>query len=173
MNKIFFFILASTICITIIGCGFKKRSSNDIPYYLHTLHIESANPYDPLTIQLVRTLQALNVHFTKTRKGALILRISNISWMPPMPTIFYSSIATPYTYVLKVNFDLETVNGKILITKTLTLRRQLIQTPSQVYTPNATQLMKQEMTRTMVSLIYKYLVTLPHLSTYRTGGDLL
>ncbi|WP_100622925.1 LPS assembly lipoprotein LptE [Candidatus Coxiella mudrowiae] len=164
IRAIFILLIGTLICSTVAGCGFKLRSPNDIPPYLCILYIDSPNPYDLLTIQLSRTLQALNVHLTKTREDApVILRIININWEPLIPAILYSRTATFYTYLLSVDFDLETVNGQILMgPKNLTLRRRLIQNANQIYTPNATRLMKQEMTRTMVSLIYKDLVTFPH-----------
>lgn len=163
IRAIFILLIGTLICSTVAGCGFKPRSSNDIPPYLRILYIDSPNPYDPLSIQLSRTLQALNVHLTKTREDApVILRIININWEPLIPDILYSSTATLYTYLLSVNFDLETVNGQILMDpKNLTLRHRLIQNANQIYTPNATRLMKQEMIRKMVSLIYKDLVTFP------------
>lgn len=159
-KRCLFFQLVFLFCSTLIGCGFKPRLRDDIPPYLHILYIDSPNPYDPLTVQLSRILEALNVRLTKMKNIAPVtLRIIHIKWEPLIPVILYSSTTTPYTYLLSVDFDLETRNRKILMgPKNLTLRRFLIQNTNQIYTPNATQLMEQEMTRTIASLIYKNLV---------------
>lgn len=154
-------LISIFICST-LGCGFKPRSSKDIPSYLHILYIDSPNPYDPFTVQLNRIFKALNVYSTSTggKNAPIIFRIINVNWEPLVPAILYSSTATSYTYLLSVNFDLETRSGQILMgPRNLTLRRRLIQNTNQIYTPNATRLMRQEMTKTMVSLIYRELVT--------------
>ena len=155
--KRFLFFQLIFLCSTLIGCGFKPRSPNDISPYLHILYIDSPNPYDPLVVQLSRSLKALNVRLTKIKENApVILRIINIKWEPLIPAILYSSTTTSYTYLLSIDFDLETRNRKILMgPKNLTLRRLLIQNVNQIYTPNATRLMKQEMIRTTISLIFK------------------
>lgn len=165
IRAIFIPLISILICTIMSGCGFKPRSPKDIPVYLCILYIDAPNPYDRLTIQLSRTLQALNVHLTKTREEApIILKIININWTNPIPTILYSSTARFYTYLLSFDFDLETINGKILMgPKKLILRRRLVENANQIYTPNATRLIKEEMTQAMVSLIYKNLVTFPHL----------
>ncbi|OYK79809.1 hypothetical protein CbuD7E6568_07755 [Coxiella burnetii] len=143
------------------ACGFKPRSPNDIPPQLRILYLDAPNPYDPLVVQLSRTLRALNVHLTQTREAAPVtLRIGHIGWETVIPTILYSSNATTYSYTLSVDFVVETQDGRTIKgPANLTLTRSLLQNANQVYTPNATRLMKQEMTRTMVTLIYNYLVT--------------
>ena len=160
IKAIFIFSIGILICRTLIGCGLKPLSSNNIPPYLRILYIDSPNPYDPLTVQLSRSLEALNVRLTKMKENApVILRIINIKWKPLIPAILYSTTTTPYTYLLSVDFDLETRNRQILMgPKNLTLRRLSIQNANQIYTPNATRLMKQEMVRTIVSLIYEDLI---------------
>ncbi|WP_264435508.1 LPS-assembly lipoprotein LptE [Coxiella endosymbiont of Dermacentor marginatus] len=154
-------LLIGIFICSILGCGFKLRSSKDIPFYLRTLYIDSPNPYDSFTVQLKRTFKALNIHLTRTggENAPIVFRIINVNWNPLIPAVLYSSATTSYTYLLSVNFDLETRSGHILMgPKNLTLRRRLIQNTNQIYTPNATRLMKQEMIKTMVSLIYRELV---------------
>ncbi|MBW5802390.1 hypothetical protein FIV31_01320 [Coxiella endosymbiont of Ornithodoros amblus] len=148
------------ISSTLPACGFRPRSPNDVPPQLRILYLDAHNPYDPLVVQLSRTLRALNVHLTQTREAAPVtLRVSHISWETAIPTILYSSNATTYSYTLSVDFVVETRDGRTIKgPRNLTLIRSLLQNPNQVYTPNAAHLMKQEMTRTMVTLIYNYLV---------------
>ena len=149
------------ISSSLSACGFKPRSPNDIPSQLRILYLDAPNnPYDPLVVQLSRTLHALNVHLTQTREAAPItLRISHIDWETVIPTILYISNTTTYSYALSVDFVVETQDGRTIKGPgNLTLTRSLLQNTNQVYTLNATRLMKREMTRTMVTLIYNHLV---------------
>ena len=149
------------ISSSLSACGFKPRSPSDISPNLSTLYIDAPNPYDPLVVQLSQTLRALDVHLTKTRKVApVVLQISNIGWKPVIPSLLYINNATTYSYTLSVDFIVETSDRlKIRRSKNLTLTRSLLQNANQVYTQNATRLMRLEMTRTMVILIYNYLIS--------------
>ncbi|AJC50636.1 Rare lipoprotein B [Coxiella endosymbiont of Amblyomma americanum] len=160
IRVIFLILISVLICNALVGCGFQPRLSGDVPSCLRSIYIDSSQFCDPLIIQLRKTLQALTVHITKQKETALvILRIIDIHWKPLIPNILYSNGTTSYIYLLSVDFDLETRNGKILIgPKNITLQRHLIQNISQVYTPNANQLMKKEMVEAMVSLIYRVLI---------------
>ena len=143
------------------ACSFKPRSPSDITQRMHVLYIDSSNPYHPLVVQLRRTLQALNVQFTQFRKNALVvLRINDINWNTSTPPIMSINNTITYTYALHVTVTLETKEGKgIRGTHTFSLSRTLVQNNIQLYTPNTTRLMKREMTKTMVDLIYHYFIT--------------
>ena len=142
------------------ACGFKLRSPSDISLHLSTLYIDAPNPYDPLVIQISQTLRALNVHLTKTRKVAsAVLQITDIEWETVIPSLLCINNATTYSYTLSVNFIVETSDRlKIRRSKNLTLTHSLLQNANQIYTRNATCLMKLEMTRMMAMLIYNYLI---------------
>ena len=164
MKKLQFIIsilITTFICSTLTACGFRPRSARDIPPPLRTIYLDTPNPYSQLTVQLRRTLQAVDVHVTKTAQAAPVtLRIINSRWSYYIPTILYSGNATKYSYTLTVTFALETRNGKVAVgPKTLGYTRTLLQNANQVYTPNATRLMKREITHTMVTLIYDFLIS--------------
>ena len=165
MKKIPIIIIYMLIIILInnglLSCGFKPRSSNDIPPRFRVLYLDSSNSYDPLVIQLSRTLRAFNVHLTKTRETAPVtLQINYIRWKIVIPAILYSSNATTYFYTLSVGLILKTQDGQpIKKLKNLTITCSLLQNSNQMYTPNATNLMKLEMTHMMIKLIYNYLTT--------------
>ena len=158
-------LMGILICGVLTACGFNPRSPTDnIPQQMRVLYLDSSNPYHPLVVQLHRTLQALNVQFTQFRKNSpVILRINDINWNAIIPPIMSTTNTITYTYVLHVTVALETKEGKrIRGPHTFSLSRTLVQNNTQLYTPNATRLMKREMTRTMVDLIYHYLTTTPN-----------
>ncbi|QTS83887.1 LPS-assembly lipoprotein LptE [Coxiella endosymbiont of Amblyomma nuttalli] len=155
-------LMGILICSILVACGFKPHLPSDITKQMRILYLDSPNPYHPLIVQLRHMLQALNVQFTQRRKSApVILQINNIGWdviIPPIVPITNNTIV--YTYTLHVKVVLETKEGKkIRGPHTFSLSRTLVQNSTQLYTPNATYLMKREMTRIMVNLIYHYLIT--------------
>ena len=154
-------LMGILICEILTACGFKPRSTSDITQQMHVLYLNSSNPCHPLVVQLRRTLQGLNVQFTQFRKNApVILWINNIHWNAVIPPIVSITNAITYTYVLHVTVGLKTKEGKIILDpRTFSLSRTLVQNNTQLYTPNATNLMKREMIGTMVDLIYHYLTT--------------
>lgn len=157
-------LMGILICGVLTACGFKPRSPSDIPQQMRVLYLDSSNPYHPLVVQLRRTLKALNVQFTQFKKNApVILQINGINWNAIIPPIVSTTNTITYTYVLHVTVALETKEGKrVRGPHTFSLSRTLVQNNAQLYTPNATRLMKREMTRTMVDLIYHYLTTTPN-----------
>ena len=165
MKKIPIIIIYMLIIIFIssglFSCGFRSRSPNDIPPHLRILYLDVSDSYDPLVIQLSKTLRALDVHLTKTRETAPItLRMSHIKWKTMIPSILDSNNATTYSYTLSVDLIIETKDNRpIKIPKHLSITCALLQNTNQLYTPNATNLMKKEITHMMVKLVYNYLIT--------------
>lgn len=159
MNLFKMLLISILICGILTACGFKPRSINDITQQMHVLYLDSSNPYHPLVIQLRRTLQGLNVQFTQFRKNApVILRVNDINWNTVVPPIISITNIITYTYVLHVTVALETKAGeRIRGPRTFSLSRTLVQNNIQLYTLNADRLMKREMIRTMVDLVYHYL----------------
>lgn len=155
-------LMGILICGILTTCGFEPRSASDINQQMRVLYLDSSNPYHPLIVQLRRTLRGLNVQFTQFRKNAsVILRINDINWNVIIPPIVSITSTITYTYVLHVTVALETKEGKIIRDpRTFSLSRTLVQNNTQLYTPNATRLMKHEMIQTMVDLIYHYITTI-------------
>ena len=159
LKRSFFLFVVIFACCFFSGCGFKQPSASDIPTELRVLYIDSLNPYSLLTIQLSRMLTSLNVHITRTEKTApLILRIFDTRLSYDIPPITYSGNAASYNYTLTTSFELVMRNGKrILGPNELSVSQSLLQNTNQVYAPNATTLMKRELTPLLVTAIYNQL----------------
>ena len=157
-----FFAIGIMLCALLTGCGFHAQTPNDIPLQLRRIYLYSPNPYIPLTVQLRRILTSLNVRFTTTAKGAPVtLRIIDNKMTANIPTILYSGNANSYTYTLVTDIEIAKRNGKIIYgPKRLSISRSLLQNVNQLYTPNASALMKRELTHTMVTLIYNHITSL-------------
>lgn len=160
--KLFLFFLIGTVIFNLAGCGFHSQTIQDIPPQLRTIYLDSPNPYSPLTVQLRRTLKSINVHITQTAQAAPVtLRIISNNMTPNIPSIIYSGNATSYSYTLKTTFEIAKRNGEIIFgPKTLHISRSVLQNANQVYTPDATDLLKRELTRSMVTLIYNQITAL-------------
>ena len=161
ISRAFILFIIASLMVTLSGCLLQPRSPNDIPPKLRTLYLDTPNPYSPLSVQLQRLLQSLNVHLTNSAETAPVtLHIMKSEWSDNIQAITYSGNATTYSYTLTTRFELLSRKGKPLIGPTsLRVTRSLIQNANQVYTPNATRLVKREMIRTMVTLIYNQLTS--------------
>lgn len=162
MKTIVTLIACIGIALVLTACGFAPRSASEVPPQLHVLYLDSSNPYSPVAVQLQRTLQSVNVHFVNNMKDAPVtLHISSENFTYTIPTILDSSNAASYSYTIKVVYRLQTSTGKIITDpKTVAITRSLIQNANQVYVPNAAALMKGEITRTVVIVLYHDLMSL-------------
>lgn len=160
-RKLIIILLSTSLALLLTGCGFKPRSPEDVPPALRVLYLDSPNPYAPLTVQLERALKALKVRFVNSpHEAPVTLRIVSNAFTYTLPNIVNSGMAYTYSYRLFVTYELENAKGTIIYgPRRINISRSLLQNANQLYTPNATQLMKQEVTRTTVLLIYYDLIS--------------
>lgn len=151
-----------TLCLSLTGCGFKFRSAREVPPQLHTVYLDTPNPYSRLTTRLSRILKSVNIHLAYSRQWSPVtLHIISNQMSDDIPTILYSGNATPYNYTLTTRFELLQSNGRIILPpNTLTLSDSLLHNANQVYTPEASKLIEQQLTYTMATLIYYHLISL-------------
>jgi len=149
------------IGLSLSACTFHPRSPMTIPTQMQTLYLESDNPYSPLNVALRRYLAALQIHWVKKPTAApLSLHILRVDWEETTYPLLYSGNATTYNYTLHVTLSLETRDSKTIAgPHTLSISRALTKNVNQIYTPNASIFMKQELIKTMVVLIYYYLIS--------------
>ncbi len=154
-------ILIFITTLLLSGCGFHSHSPKDVPVLLKTLYIDSYNPYNPVTVQVTRMLQGLNIHIVNDPADApLTLRIRRNIWTPDVPTIIFSGNAHSYSYTLTTKFSLITRDGKYIISPTsVSSASSVLLNSNQVYAPNATALMKSEIVRTISISIFNSLVS--------------
>lgn len=156
-KSLLFFLLMSSL---IAGCGFMPRSGDELPALFRVMYLDLENPDSSLSAQLKRRLKAAHVQCVNSSSQALtLLHIHNVQWIYNPPPILFSGYAVTYTYTIHVDFSVTTPQGKILLgPKQLTVTRHLTQNANQVYVPEAEPLMKKEMIRTLVNLIYSQLL---------------
>lgn len=70
--KLSYFLLPCTIIISLLlgSCGFQLASQKQIPKQLHTLHIQSNNPYGNFSKQIVQALKLRNIHIVRNASDA-------------------------------------------------------------------------------------------------------
>jgi len=142
------------------GCGFQPRQASDVPPQLHTLTLQSSKPYGNLTTQVKAMLRSLDITLVKRHEQSpYTLHIISITFSQSNPPITTTSLATTETYSLTVNIKLTSRSGKMIIPeKMISASRSISQNASQVYTPGAATLAKQELQRDVISKLY-YLLT--------------
>ena len=153
-------LLGLTLSSVLVGCGFKFRSASEVPPQLHTVYLDTPNPYSRLTTRLGRTLKSVHIHLAYSQRWAPVtLHIISNQMSNSIPTILYSGNATPYTYTLSTRFELLKSNGTVILPpSTLSLSDSLLQNANQIYTPESNVLIERQLTRTMATLIYYRLI---------------
>ena len=154
MKSISISVIAALCCL-LTACGFSPRSANNLSPDLHLIYIDTPNPDSPFIAQLERTLQSANVRLVNDIDDAPVTLHLTSQWSYDIPTILNSGYATTYTYTFSTTYQLQTPTGTVITDpKNISVTRSLIQNANQVYTPEATELMKREITRTVVILLY-------------------
>jgi len=162
MNQLITKILVMTvISLVLSGCGFHLRSAAKVPAQLHTLYLKTPSPYSPLVTQLKATLKSFGIRLVKNHcKAAYTLNLKKIHFSQSNPAITTTNLAVSFTYSLTVNIQITTANNKAVTPlQTLYATRSISQNPSQVYTPGAATLARQELRRDIISQIYYALIS--------------
>ncbi|MAZ38939.1 MAG: hypothetical protein CMF49_02380 [Legionellales bacterium] len=109
------------ICIIILfsilltACGFHLRTQEPLPPELHTLYIDSANPYGNLTLELKQILKSLDTQLVDSAQDAPItLRIFGEQYVSDVLSESASSSTEQYTLHYQVQYELLSKTGKVL-----------------------------------------------------------
>lgn len=143
------------------SCGFHPRRASEIPPQLHTLYIETQQPYNPLITQLKDMLRSLDVNIVKKpAQAAYTLHIDKIAFSQSNPPITTTRLAVSFTYSLSVSVQISISKGKdVTRKKVLSATRSISQNASQVYTPGTATLARHELRRDIISQIYYLLIS--------------
>jgi LPS-assembly lipoprotein len=150
--KIKLIIIIGILC-SLTACGFKLYSKESIPPQLHTVYLQSNEPYGSLETSLKSTLSTQGINFTDTAQQApIILNISGTSFTHDDSNTVSSSQATVYNFTYDVTFNLLTTQGKAIIQpQTVEATRTLTLNPNEVLDSNPeVDTMKQEMERELI-----------------------
>lgn len=154
-------ILIIGLCSVLAACGFHPRRASDVPAPLHTLHLQTRTPYNPLVTETTDMLKALDVKLVSLPTQAnYTLRLDKINFHQSIPSITTTSLAVTLTYTLSVEVQLlDAKSHRIVIEKRLSSKRSISQNASQVYTPGTATLVIQALRRDIVSQLYYLLVS--------------
>jgi len=152
MKFLKYIILIYILC-SLTACGFKLYSKEAIPPQLHTIYLQSNNPYGSLETSLKQTLTTQGIHFTDSAKHVpIILNISDTNFTHDNSNTVSSSQATVYNFTYDVTFNLLDAHGKKIIKpQTVSATRTLTLNPNEVLDANPeVDTMKQEMERELI-----------------------
>jgi outer membrane lipopolysaccharide assembly protein LptE/RlpB len=162
-NPIFRILFIAAISMVLSNCGFKPRSSDDISPNLHTMYLDTNEVSEQITADTARMLTALGVKLVQTESEAPVtLSLSKSKINTEMPVVLYSGISTTYTYTLSLDISLSTHNHQSIIKDhTITTSRSLTYNTNQTGTPIFSPVIRRELNRNMVNLIYYNLSNKP------------
>ncbi len=105
MKFLKYIILIYILC-SLTACGFKLYSKEAIPPQLHTIYLQSNNPYGSLETSLKQTLTTQGIHFTDSAKHVpIILNISDTNFTHDNSNTVSSAQATVYNFTYDVTFN--------------------------------------------------------------------
>ncbi len=160
-------ILIICILCFLPACGFKLYSKEKLPPQLHTLYLQSDNPYGQFETDLKHSFKTMGINFTDLQKQAPItLKIINTNFSHDNLNAVSSSQATVYNFTYNVTFNLIDSHSKpIISSQTVKSDRTLTLNPNEVIDANPeVDTLKQEMQR---ELIFKILNRLSSKNAWR------
>ncbi|KPJ67168.1 MAG: hypothetical protein AMJ43_05810 [Coxiella sp. DG_40] len=154
--KISYLLIICLLC-SLSACGFKLYSKESLPPQLHTVYLQSDNPYGQFETDLKHSLTAMGINFVDAQtKAPITLKIINAEFSHDNLNTVSSSQATVYNFTYDVIFNLMDSRSKSIISpQTIQSNRTLTLSPNEVIDANPeVDTMKQEMQR---ELIFKIL----------------
>jgi len=158
-KSIFFCILL--FCFLSSGCAFHLRSRANFPPQLMRVYFSSERPYSVLTTQLTTLFQSMDIQLVKSpSQAALSILISDDVFTYSRPDIVDTTLPTSINFSQIATVRIEDNKDKaILATQAFGTSKSLMLNPNQIYTANANDLIKQELNRRLVSLIYYWITS--------------
>ncbi len=149
------------IPLLIAGCGFHARSSADVPPELHTLYLQTPNPYSQFSASLSQLLRAVDIQLVKSdQKAPYQLLVTRVHYSHNNPGITSSNTAVQFTFIYSAAVKLVDAKGHSVVPpRGFSASRTLLLNLNQVYTPAAGQLAKNDLERDVISQIYNWLVS--------------
>jgi len=161
--KTFFrIIITGLIFFNLTACGFHLRGQNELPPALHTVYLQTDNPYGQFESTLKQTLISAGVVMVDSPRAAPVtLSISKPVLANSMSTLGASNQTRVYTVVYTVTFSLMNAQGKVLFPATpITSTRSLTLSANQLLDSNSQlTLLEQEMQRDVIDQLYNRLMS--------------
>ena len=160
--KNFFRLCVITLCFLCSGCGFHMRSASTFQPQLKTIYFSSSKAYSALSIQLKGLLTAMGaklVNHPSDARYALI--ITRDFFTNSRPDVVDTTLPTTINYSYSATATIkDTQLNKTVATQSFFTSQTLVLNVNQVYTANANELVKQQLNRRIISLIYYWLISI-------------
>jgi len=153
-------LMMGVVLLGLTACGFQLRNHNELAQPLHTVYLQTDNPYGSLESSLRQTLRSSGVKLADTANAAPVtLQLSKPAAINSTSTMGPSSQSRAYTLAYAVTFALVNTQGKILVgPETLQASRSLILSANQLpQSNNQTDILNHEMERDIINQLYNRL----------------
>lgn len=152
-----FILLFTTV---IAGCGFHLRGHEPLPVQLHTMYLESNQPYSSLTKQLQQTLQSVGVTLTQTAQAAPVtLQLLQDNFTQTTTAIGSGLQTSTYLLNYSISYQLLDNKGRVLqAPQTINTTRNYSITSNQILGDTNVQAnLKDEMQRDVIYQLFNHL----------------
>lgn len=154
------YICVLLACIILSACAFKLRNANELPAELHTLYLQTDEPYGRFETTLQATLRSSGIQLVDAPKDApVILHMTKPKLTYTATTIGTSNESRVYSVVYSTAFSLLNAQGTGLLgPATLSSTRSLTLSANQlIESNNQLSLLEQDMQRDVIAQLYNRL----------------
>ncbi len=150
----------ASLAVLLLGCGIQLRSPNELPAGLHSMYLQTSDPYSNLSNLLNRMFAALDVKMTKSpAKSSYIFEVIGSTFDHDNPAITTSNQAITLTYRLVLVFQVKQGGKVVFGPRSLTATREVILNANQLFMNNVNPLVKQQLDRRMTDLVFDQLIS--------------
>jgi len=148
------------IILGLTGCGFKLRSQASLPTQLHTVFLQTDNPFGQFETSFKKSLKAININLLdKPDPKYLTIALSPTSFTSDNASIGGSIQARVYNLIFSVSFKITDGQGKTLVApQNVTVTRGLTLNPNEVFgASNQVDIVQQSMQQEAITRIFNIL----------------
>lgn len=148
-------------CVLSASCAFHLRSKSMISSELYQFYFSPEKPYSELTTQLKSLFRSLSLMIVKNKSQARFsLIVSNDLFSYSRPAVVDASLPTTLNFAQTAHIEIQdnhmhqsVASQEFSVTQSLTLNA------NQIYTADANNLIRQELNRQIVLLVYYWLMS--------------
>lgn len=160
MKRIMTLMIVAT-CFLMAGCGLHARTNASFPAELKQFYFSSERPYSIISIQLKQLFKSMGaVLVPHPTEAKFTILISRDHFAYNRPDVVNSSLPTTMNYSQTAKISIiENKNNDVIASQLFTTSQSLTLNAGQIYTTNANDLIKQELNRDLISLIYYWILS--------------
>lgn len=166
-------------CFALAGCGLHMRNRATFPAELNKIYLSDATPHTPLAIQLQELFHSMgSTLVTHPSQATFSVLVTHDHFTYNRPDVANSNLPTTMNYSQSAKIDIKyNPHDSIIASQSFVTSRSLTLNAGQIYTTNANDLMRRELTQNLISVIYYWLVsentkdalhhaTIPHIARH-------